>query len=245
MEIIAGSATDVGRVREHNEDGLAVDSERGLFIVSDGMGGAQAGELASKAVVTVLPKLIRKQLKAAEIPVDAVIERILRDAIVELGTQLYEQGSKEPGLKGMGATAVVVLIREGRAHIAHMGDSRVYLYREGALTQLTDDHSIVGILLRDGEITPEEARDHPARSQLSRYVGMPDEIHPDVQTIELLPGDRLLLCSDGLTGMIPDESIASILQSHPAPQPACDALIVAANEAGGKDNITAVLLHMD
>ena len=142
----------------------------------------------------------------------------------------------------MGATVVMALVQDDRAFIAHMGDSRAYLLRRGKLRPLTDDHSIVGILLRTGEIRPEEAEHHPARGQLSRYVGMEDEVYPDVRTVRLASGDRLLLCTDGLTGMVPDDTIMGLLAVSEEPQVACDHLVEAANAAGGKDNITAVIV---
>ncbi len=142
----------------------------------------------------------------------------------------------------MGATVALAWLRETGAHLAHLGDSRIYLFREAQLQQLTEDHSVIALLLRSGEITPEEAQTHPARGQLSRYVGMDGEVYPDVQTVQLQAGDRLLLCSDGLTNMIPNTQIAQLLQVNAEVLAACQALVHAANTAGGTDNITVLVV---
>ena len=142
----------------------------------------------------------------------------------------------------MGATVVLAMIKRRSAYIAHMGDSRAYLFRDNQLKQLTEDHSIVGILLRHGDITPEEATEHPAKGRLSRYVGMEGKVYPDVRSIAIKKEDRLLLCSDGLSGMLNDRNIAELLIMHPDPQAACKALADAANSAGGTDNITVVIV---
>jgi protein phosphatase len=142
----------------------------------------------------------------------------------------------------MGATVVMVLILGRRAYVAHMGDSRAYLFRRGRLTPMTDDHSIVGILLRQGEISEAEAREHPARGRVSRYVGMEGEVYPDVRVEVLRKADRLLLCTDGLNGMISDAQIKRILTANRDPQQASQALVDAANRAGGEDNVTAVVV---
>jgi len=241
--LVAASETDVGRVRDHNEDACLVDAEHGLFVVSDGMGGQQAGALASQVVVKVLPRLIRERIARLRRPTSERIQQALRDAIVELGQQLHQESTSQLGLKGMGATVVVALVRGRCLHIAHMGDSRAYLFRKGSLTQLTEDHSVVGILLRSEQITPEEAKTHPARSQISRYVGMEGEVYPDMRSMGLAKGDRLLLCTDGLTGMVSDTEIAAVLKERSEPQEACRALVDAANKAGGTDNITVVVLN--
>jgi len=242
QDLSAASASDVGKVRAQNEDACLVDIEHGLFIVSDGMGGAQAGALASRIVVSVLPNLIKERLTRLKKPTTRTVCLSLRDAIVELSQQIHKESVHRIDLKGMGATIVLVLLRKRWAYLANMGDSRAYLFRDGRLTQLTDDHSIVGILLRHGDITPEEARKHPARGCLSRYIGMEGEVYPDVQTQALRTGDKLLLCSDGLSGMLTDTEITDLLLKHPDPQDRCQALVNAANAAGGKDNITVVIV---
>jgi len=235
-------ATDVGRVRRSNEDNYLVALEHNMFIVSDGMGGQLAGEVASKIVVTVLPHVIAQRLAGLHIPSIQMVERALRDAIVELSQKLRAETAVRPDLKGMGATVALVWLRGTLAHLAHMGDSRIYLLRRGRLTKMTEDHSVVALLLKHGELTPEETRVHPARGRLSRFVGMEGEVYPDVQTLSLRGGDRLLLCSDGLTGMVTDDEIAQLLAANPDPADACHALVTTANAAGGEDNVTAVVV---
>jgi protein phosphatase len=241
-QMVVGSATDVGRVRDHNEDALFVNPKHGLFIVSDGMGGQQAGALASEIVVKVLPPMLEERLGKLRRWSADIIRHVLSDAIMALSRELRARSADQAGLKGMGATVVLVLIRGRRAYIAHMGDSRAYLFRRGWLTPLTDDHSIVGILLRQGEISEAQARKHPARGRLSRYVGMEGEVYPDVRVEALRKADRLLLCTDGLTGMISDIQIKRILKANREPQKASQALVDAANRAGGKDNVTVVMV---
>jgi protein phosphatase len=146
-------------------------------------------------------------------------------------------------LRGMGATVVVALLGRRSVHLAHLGDSRAYVLRQGRLVQLTDDRSVVGLLLRQGEITPEEACFHPAQGRLSRFVGMEGEVLPDVRTVGLRKGYQLLLCSDGLTGMLSDNEIASVVCRNLECQETCQQLTDAANVKGGRDNITAVLLR--
>ena len=242
--LVAASVTDVGRVRDHNEDAFFVDAERGLFIVSDGMGGQNAGELASRMVVSVLPQMIEGRLRRLSGSRTRAIRYWLRREIVNLSQQLRTASAGEVGFKGMGATLVLALFGPERVHIAHMGDSRAYLFRERRLTQLTQDHSVVGILLRNGEITPEEAKSHPAGGQLSRYVGMAGEVYPDILSVPLQKGDRLLLCTDGLTGMVPHVEIAALLRERADPQQTCQTLVDAANRAGGKDNVTVVVVNV-
>jgi protein phosphatase len=242
--LAAACATDLGKVREVNEDRCLVALDQSLFAIADGMGGHQAGDVAAEAVITLLPGLIVKRLAGAGSLRDRPVELILRETVLDLSQRLRAQAAAHPELQSMGSTVCLVLVRAAQrvAHLAHMGDSRIYLYRQGVLTQLTQDHSVVGWLLRYGEITPEEARIHPARHRLSRYVGMTEDVYPDVQTIRLLPGDRLLLCSDGLTGPVADDAIATRLAAHPDPEAACRALLDAANDAGGPDNIAALVV---
>jgi PPM family protein phosphatase len=240
--LIAASLSDTGQVRTNNEDACFVDAERGLFIVSDGMGGALGGEVASKIVVEALPAMITERIARITESSNASIHACLSDAIRDLSQRVLNVATARIELRGMGATVVLVLIRDGKAHIANMGDSRAYLLRNERLAQLTADHSIVAILVQRGDITPEEAKTHPARSQLSRVVGMQGDGYPDVRTIKLRNNDRLMLCSDGLTNMLTSRTIAGLLRKHDNPSEACSALVNAANEAGGRDNISVVVI---
>lgn len=241
----AKGVTHIGRVRQNNEDNLFVDEKRGLFIVSDGMGGQQAGEVASNAVVTVLPPMIEQLAARVGTPSKEACEQVLRDAILELSQRLHDESTGQAGLQGMGATVVVVWLQGQQAHMASMGDSRIYLFHEKQLTQLTQDHSVIALLLRHKEITEEEAKHHPARGRLSRYVGMEGDTFSDLRTVPLFPDDRLLLCSDGLTGMVSHGEIAHVLANCPDPEVGCNELVDMANKAGGKDNITALIINFD
>ncbi len=241
----AWGMTDKGRVRENNEDNLLRDEKRGLFIVSDGMGGHQAGEVASQIVVSVLPGFIEQQATQMRNLTADTCKLILRDSILKLSQRLREESKGKAGLQGMGATVVVAWLRDTSAHIAYMGDSRIYLFRKNKMTPLTEDHSVVALLLRHGEITKEEAKDHPARGRLSRYVGMEGDVFSDVYSVPIHPGDRMLLCTDGLTGMVADRDIEKILKENQDPDKACKVLIDMANEAGGKDNITAIIINFE
>jgi PPM family protein phosphatase len=245
-QIRAACANDAGRIRQTNQDSYLIDLEQNLFIVSDGMGGHLAGEVASKAVVTVLPELIRRRLAGLSSASNRTVELALREVVLELSQRLRAESAGRPGLQGMGATLAMALLRPEpwTAHLAHLGDSRIYLFRDHHLTQLTEDHSIVALLLKHGEINREEARRHPARGRLSRYVGIDGDVYPDLQSIALLAGDRLLICSDGLTNMIPDDMIARLIHKNPAPSEACRKLVAAANSAGGEDNITVLLVNL-
>lgn len=242
QRLVVGSASNVGQVREYNEDACHVNMDRGLFIVSDGMGGAHAGALASEIVVKILPQMIEERITMLQKSTSRKIRLLLSNAIIELSQRLSQESRDQIGLKGMGATVVLALIKRRLAYIAHMGDSRAYLFRDDQLKQLTEDHSIMGILLRHGDITPEEAMEHPAKGRLSRYVGMEGKVYPDVKSVAIKKEDRLLLCSDGLSGMLNDRNITELLVMHPDPHGACKALVDAANAAGGKDNITVVVV---
>jgi protein phosphatase len=239
----AACLSDVGRVRQQNQDQCAIVLEHALFIVSDGMGGHHAGEIAAQVVVTVLPLLIEQHMARVTILSSEAIEAALRDAIVELSRRLRTESAGHMGLHGMGATVALVWLHDALAHLAHMGDSRIYLLRQEQFSQLTEDHSVVALLLRHGDITPEEAQSHSARGQISRYVGMEGDVYPDVQTVSLQENDRLLLCSDGLTNLVSDTQIVYLLRVNAEPEAACQALISAANTAGGLDNITALVVN--
>ncbi|GHO61568.1 protein phosphatase [Ktedonobacter sp. SOSP1-52] len=238
----AACVSDVGRRRKQQQDRYLLAPDRKLFIVSDGMGGRQAGEVAAQAVVTVLPALLARGLARVHAAGTQAQERVLRESIVELSQHLRAESTGRVGLHGLGATVIVAWLYDAQVSLAHLGDSRLYLFRADRLLPLTEDHSVVTLLRQRGEITPEEERTHPASGQLTRYVGMEGEVTPVVQTLPLLAGDRLLLCTDGLTSLVPDQHIAQILRTSPQAEAACQALVHAANMAGGKDNTTALII---
>jgi PPM family protein phosphatase len=234
--------SDRGRVRARNEDRWSVDVGLGLFIVSDGMGGRPAGEVASEVVVATLPTLVATHFGSAPDLAAWDATQRLGMALTELSADLREGSQDTPRLAGMGATAVVALVSHATALIAHVGDSRAYLWRERSLHRLTRDHSLAQELSDAGAITDQQAAEHPARGQLTRYIGMVGEVLPDARRITLRPADRLLLCSDGLTAMLDDARIQVILNDCPDPHHACRALVGAANDAGGTDNITVLVV---
>jgi serine/threonine protein phosphatase PrpC len=241
--IEAASKSDVGRVRHQNEDRCLVDLQHNLFIVADGIGGHRAGEVAAEAIVTVLPTMLQQHVMRYQKLSSNQVKQLLRETIRALSQRLRTESQARMGLEGMGATVVVAWLYGHSAYLAHMGDSRIYLLRQDYLSQMTQDHTVLALLLRKHEITPEAARSHPARGRLSRYVGMEGDVSPDVQQVPLYDRDRLLLCTDGLTNMVSDSTITQLLLSHPDPASACEALIDSANEAGGKDNITVLVIN--
>ena len=237
MRLRVGARTDVGRVREGNEDSYMVHEP--LFAVADGMGGHQGGEVASNLALEVLQPI------AQEPPPDGDSAPRLAQVVREANQVVLERASGDPSLSGMGTTLTAVLAGTGRRiHLAHVGDSRAYLLRDGEMTQLTRDQTVVQRLVDEGRITPEEAEIHPQRSILTNALGVDREIEVEEASYELKAGDRLLLCSDGLSGMVPEDDIRRILLDVEDPQAACDALVDEANEAGGQDNITAVVLDV-
>jgi len=237
-----GTATDIGKIRNENQDSFALEPEVGLFLVADGMGGHRGGAIAARIVADDLPVMIETRLGRLESPNVRTIRNLLRKAITEQNRQLRMEGHSEGGCKGMGATLAIALLHDCRAYVANLGDSRVYRLRRGRLRQLTKDHSVVGELIGKGQISPEDAQCHEAADQLTYYVGMEETVACYMRSFALQEGDRLLLCTDGLTGMVVDTEVAAILKSCTDPQHACDALVSAANTAGGEDNITIIVV---
>jgi serine/threonine protein phosphatase PrpC len=231
-EQYAGS--DTGRQRRANEDSLLARSP--LFVVADGMGGAQAGEVASRiAVEAFQPGLAETSHPELEL---AELARAANAHIHELSHAHAEQA-------GMGTTLTALYVGEQEVAIAHVGDSRAYCLRDGQLLRLTDDHSLVDELMRQGRLTPEEAIEHPQRSVITRALGPEGTVEVDTRSFRARDGDVYLLCSDGLTTMIGEDQIASTLLAHERLRDAGEALIAAANQAGGRDNITVVLLRLE
>lgn len=234
-------ATDVGRMRTANEDCCLALPEEGVLAVSDGMGGEHAGELASRHVTEWLPGLLAEHVHSLPNPTAEEVESALRDAILVMNHRMRTESSTLDGLNKMGATVTMALVHGAKAHIAHVGDSSAYLIRAGELRRLTRDHSVVGRLLESGAITEEQAGYHPMRGQLSRYVGMGGNAPADVTTLELEDGDRLLLCTDGVTIGMKDEQIQALLVDNEDLDAAPRLLVETAKQANGRDNITVVL----
>lgn len=234
--------TDVGRVRQENEDRWFADPARGLYLVADGMGGSRAGGVAAQVVVEVLPRLLCSRLQPTDDLRDPDKKEDIVAAIAELSDRLKNESGNHFGSAGIGSTVVLLVVHQLQALVVHLGDSRAYLFNDQRIEQLTRDHSLVQILIDSGEISTQHALRHPARGQLTRYVGMPREPLPEARLVSLSDGDRLLLCSDGLSGMLEKEQIAEVIRSESDLSVACARLVSAANDCGGSDNITALVV---
>ncbi|HEX5902165.1 MAG TPA: Stp1/IreP family PP2C-type Ser/Thr phosphatase, partial [Actinomycetota bacterium] len=228
MNVAVGAASDIGQVREGNEDSYLVIAP--LYAVADGMGGHRGGEVASNLALETVQTLFEQG------------SGTLAQQVEQANRAVFDRSQKDRSVSGMGTTLTAALIDGGRVHLAHVGDSRAYLFRAGELSLLTEDHTLVHKMVVEGEITEEEAETHPHRSILTRALGVDAAVQVDESDVEVAGGDRILLCSDGLTGMVSDEQIREILGRNPDPQPAVDELVKEANRAGGIDNITAVIL---
>ena len=242
MHLAVAARTDVGRIRKGNEDTLhaSANTYRGLFIVADGMGGHAAGEVASEMSVEIVTTDLA-DLNDLESP-DAHdrVTRALRDA----NRAVYERTRIERDKLGMGSTVSALLLSDTRYIVGHVGDSRIYMARDGHMTQLTRDHSLVQEHVDAGLLTAEQARRHPQSNVITRCIGMADDIDPDVFDGVARIGDAFLLASDGLTGMVEDRRIQQLLMSRASPARIVDALIQEANNNGGNDNITAVVVRV-
>lgn len=225
-----GAATDVGLVRERNEDSYL--AEPPIFAVADGMGGHLAGDVASQTAIKAIIS------RAAENPDD------LRDLLVHANEAIWQISQEDSETRGMGTTTTLVYLDGHRARLVHVGDSRAYLCREGQLTQLTDDHTLVGRMLREGKLTVDEAEHHPQRNIVTRALGVQGEVEVDEMTIELVEGDRVVICSDGLNSMVGAGDIAAVLADKADPQQAAEGLIEIAKRAGGEDNITVIVIDV-
>ena len=256
--LVIGSQTDIGIQRETNEDNLWVQNlsyrsldgyvPLGLFIVADGMGGAEAGEVASKIVIqTIADALLPNLIALRDCTEDDHSEDLLpeiKDAIISANQEIIAQTEKIPFWRGMGSTVTLAVIVGMRAYIGHVGDSRLYLVNKKGIHQKTTDHSIVSRLLQIGTITPEEAETHPQREVLLKAVGARRDIEPDTFSFPIEQGDTLLFCSDGLTKYQQDSEIHKIVMDASSPQQVCDSLINHTNLCGGEDNITLITIHL-
>ncbi len=225
--------TDTGRQRRENEDNAFVRAP--VFVVADGMGGAQAGEVASRIAI----ETFEQGLPGTGTPEDRLAE-LVRDA----NQRIYDRSRTEQGRAGMGTTLTAAYLSDGHLAIAHVGDSRAYLLREGQLTRLTQDHSLVDELVRQGKLTEAQAAEHPQRSIITRALGPEPEVEVDTFSYPMQPADVVLLCSDGLTSMVAEDRVAEVMLSTASLQEAANRLIDEANEAGGRDNITVVLCRL-
>lgn len=251
MRITSCGMTDVGVKRTNNEDNYLVNDELQLFVVCDGMGGHAGGEFASAIAVNTIEEVLASvELRPEELgeegeddPVERVREK-LRYAIRLAGKRIYDKAQAEPGYKGMGTTALALLVDGSNAYMAHVGDSRGYLIREGRIEQLTEDHSLVNEKIKAGLLTPEEAKTHKLKNIITRSLGYMEDVEIDISVQAVRTSDRFLLCSDGLSGLVEAAEMGEMALDH-GPQEACRRLIELACDRGGDDNISVVIARVD
>ncbi|MBU0483182.1 MAG: Stp1/IreP family PP2C-type Ser/Thr phosphatase [Proteobacteria bacterium] len=252
MKYLACGKTDKGRVRSNNEDYLAIDNDLSFFVVADGMGGHAAGEIASHMAVDLTIEHLKLENTEEAPPISGYNPKLSEPAnrlgvAVTRANQIINQAAqKKAAWKGMGTTLAAAwkpYPKKKKVVIAHVGDSRIYLLRDESLKQLTSDHSVVEEQVGQGLISREEAELSKAKNMITRALGHQPEVKVDLAEFNLKSGDRLLLCSDGLSNMLSDEVITSIMNSTPVPGKACDLLVQEANKQGGKDNIAVVIVY--
>ena len=241
MRISCAGNTDVGVVRSGNEDSFLLNCAGGMFIVADGMGGHAAGEVASEMAVNI----VSKELGSLRGLSDAEAASRMRSAIRKANAAIFDRTLAEQDKRGMGTTATVMVLFSRRYLIGQVGDSRAYLLRSGDLLQLTKDHSYVQEQVDAGLLTPEQARTHPYSNVITRCVGANEDVAPDIYFGNLERGDVVLLASDGLTGMLEDQQLATIMSAEENPETAVNKMIADANRRGGLDNITAIVIRVD
>lgn len=241
MHFTCAARTDVGIVRSGNEDNYLMLSDRGIFIVADGMGGHAAGEVASEMAV----RIISRELGSLRGQTDEQVGERLRQSIRAANEAIFGRTLAEHDKRGMGTTVTVLALLPNRYLIGQVGDSRAYLLRDGELLQLTKDHSYVQEQVDAGLLTPDQARVHPYSNVITRCVGAGMDVTPDIYFGNLQNGDLVLLASDGLTGMLEDEQLLKIMLSEGGPQKWVDRMISEANRRGGLDNITAIVVRIE
>lgn len=228
--------TNKGKIRKNNEDSYLATGK--VFAVADGMGGHQAGEIASRIAVDIL-KDAQEDLLSKD------TEVLLKESFSKVNSVIFQKAEKNAELKGMGTTLTVAVIKPNQVLLGHAGDSRVYLLDESNFSLLTEDHSLVAQMVKEGQISKSEAEDHPMKSMITRALGAGKQIEVDTGSVEVKSGNKLLLATDGLTNMLTDEEIASAVKLGTAPKKICHNLVKMANRKGGTDNITTVLIEIE
>ncbi len=249
MQITSGAKTDIGFKRSHNEDSLCVDPELDLYVVCDGMGGQNAGEVASRLAVEIIQQHLQNGRQNPSLPVigpyddrfSAQTNR-LASAIRLANQVIHDAARSKPDQAGMGTTVVSAVVTDQVLSVAHVGDSRLYLIRGTTIEPLTADHSLVAEQVRRGLLTEEQAESSPQKNIVTRALGIDDQVEVDLDEIPLMKDDLVLLCSDGLTRGVKSAEILHVVRSEPDPQAACARLIALANQAGGDDNTTVILI---
>ncbi len=230
-------------VRSQNQDFLFASDQKigtmqNLFIVADGMGGHNAGEVASELAVNTAVSVVRRKRSKEPVPV-------LQDAFVEANDAVYEMANGDETLKGMGTTLVACTFRDEHLYVANVGDSRLYVVTGHKIQQITRDHSLVQEMVQQGKLSSDNARLHPKKNYITRAIGADEIVRTDFFDVTIEEGDKVLLCTDGLTNMVPDDTILSIITGEGDPQEKAETLVMAANASGGKDNITVILIDTD
>lgn len=243
--------TDIGKVRSINQDSFHIMEEQNIFIVADGMGGHAAGDQASRIAVKTITEILStydfatEEFASDDSESGMSIEELIRYALQEANEQILLASMSNQHLQGMGTTAIVGIEYRGSIFVGHIGDSRTYLVRNKQLSQITEDHSVVQQLVKAGAISEEEAQVHPYKNVITRCLGMQANVEPDTMELVLQSGDRILMCSDGLSNMVSNKVMEEVINDNTEPVKACEKLIALANENGGTDNITVVLLYND
>lgn len=253
MRLVSWGQTDVGRKRDHNEDSIAVDAQRNFFMVADGVGGGAAGEVASKSAVEVVQQRLAELFDHAggaaqtgshpsATQLQSETRRRLDRAINEASEAIFTRSQNEIRCRGMATTAVALQVLGNAGIIGHVGDSRLFMVRQGQIYQCTEDHTLVQQLLQTGVLTPEDARDFPHKSVLARSVGKHPAVKVDTMVVDIAPGDRFVLCSDGLSDLVEPQEIRQVVERS-SPQEGAQTLIDTANQRGGRDNISVIIVE--
>jgi PPM family protein phosphatase len=251
MKVVSAGLTDVGRKRNHNEDSFLIDDELQLYVVADGMGGHAGGGTASRIAVETIDKELRRAREGRDKPFvttsnlqDALLPDALRTAVERACLAIFTTAQEDPRLSGMGTTVISLVVRDNQAFFAHVGDSRAYLVRGPLIQQISEDHSLVNEQIKAGMITPEEAKHSRYKNIITRSVGFEEEVQVDVMGVVAEPGDVFLLCSDGLANMVEDRELHEAVQASANLADIPKRLIDLANERGGDDNITVIVVQV-
>ncbi len=251
MKVVSAGLTDVGRKRNHNEDSFLIDDELQLYVVADGMGGHAGGGTASRIAVETIDKELRRARDSRDNPFvtapnlqDALLPDALRTAVERACLAIFTTAQEDPRLSGMGTTVISLVVRDNLAFFAHVGDSRAYLVRGPLIQQISEDHTLVNEQIKAGMITPEEAKHSRYKNIITRSVGFEEEVQVDVMGVVAEPGDVFLLCSDGLANMVEDRELHEVVQATGNFADIPKRLIDLANERGGDDNITVIVVQM-
>jgi PPM family protein phosphatase len=252
MKVISAGLTDVGRKRSHNEDSFLIDDELQLYVVADGMGGHAGGGTASRIAVETIDRELRRCRDSRDNPFvstshlqDALLPDALRGAVEKACQAIFNTAQEDPRLAGMGTTVISLVVRDQHVFFAHVGDSRAYLLRGDLIQQISEDHSLVNEQIKAGMITPEEAKHSRYKNIITRSVGFEEEVQVDVMGLVAEPGDIFLLCSDGLANMVEDREMHELVAATPSFEDIPKRLIELANERGGDDNITVIVVRVE